>query len=59
MAASYVTMQELRTNLGIGSLYSDATIEEVCQAAEDQVNSFLWFDIIIRYVITSMMIMVS
>jgi hypothetical protein len=44
MAASYVTMQELRTNLGIGSLYSDATIEEVCQAAEDQVNSFLWFD---------------
>jgi hypothetical protein len=44
MAASYVTMQELRTNLGIGSLYSDATIEEVCQAAEDQINSFLWFD---------------
>ena len=44
MAASYVTMQELRTNLGLGSLYSDATIEEVCQAAEDQVNSFLWFD---------------
>jgi hypothetical protein len=37
-------MQELRTNLGIGSLYSDATIEEVCQAAEDQINSFLWFD---------------
>jgi hypothetical protein len=44
VAASYVTMQELRTNLGIGSLYSDATIEEVCQAAEDQINSFLWFD---------------
>jgi hypothetical protein len=37
-------MNELRTNLGIGTLYSDATVEECCQAAEDQVNSFLWFD---------------
>jgi hypothetical protein len=37
-------MAELRTNLGIGTLYSDATVEEVCQAAEDQINSFLWFD---------------
>jgi hypothetical protein len=37
-------MQELRTNLGIGTLYSDATVEEVCQSAEDQINSFLWFD---------------
>jgi len=44
MAASYVTMAELRSNLGIGTLYSDATVEEVCQAAEDQINSFLWFD---------------
>ena len=37
-------MAELRTNLGIGTLYSDATVEECCQSAEDQVNSFLWFD---------------
>ena len=44
MAASYVTMAELRTNLGIGTLYSDPTVEECCQAAEDQLNSFLWFD---------------
>lgn len=44
MAASYVTMAELRTNLGIGTLYSDATVEECCQAAEDQINAFLWFD---------------
>ena len=44
MAASYVTMAELRTNLGIGTLYSDATVEECCQAAEDQLNAFLWFD---------------
>jgi hypothetical protein len=37
-------MAELRSNLGIGTLYSDATVEEVCQSAEDQINSFLWFD---------------
>ena len=44
MVASYVTMAELRTNLGIGTLYADATVEECCQAAEDQINAFLWFD---------------
>lgn len=44
MAATYVTMAELRTNLGIGTLYSDATVEEVCQSAEDIINSYLWFD---------------
>ena len=44
MAASYVTMAELRTNLGIGTLYSDPTVEECCQSAEDQLNAFLWFD---------------
>lgn len=37
-------MAELKTNLGIGTLYSDATVEECCQASEDQINSFLWFD---------------
>jgi len=44
MPASYVTVAELRANLGIGSLYSDSTVEECCQAAQDQINSFLWFD---------------
>jgi len=44
MAATYVTVAELRQNLGIGSLYTDATLDEVCQAAQDQINSFLWFD---------------
>ena len=44
MAATYVTMQELRTNLNIGTLYSDSDVETCCQAAEDQINSFLWFD---------------
>lgn len=44
MPASYVTEQELRDNLGIQNLYADATVEECCQAAQDQINSFLWFD---------------
>ena len=44
MAAVYVTEAELRTNLGIGTLYSSATIEEICQTAEDLLNKFLWFN---------------
>jgi hypothetical protein len=42
MAATYVTMAELRSALGIGSLYLDATIEEVAQAAQDLVDVMLW-----------------
>ena len=44
MAASYVTEAELRSNLGIGSLYTSATIEEICQTAEDLINKYLWFN---------------
>jgi len=44
MAATYVTEAELRSNLGIGSLYTSATIEEVCQTAEDLINQYLWFN---------------
>ena len=44
MPASYVTVAELRANLGIGSLYSDATIEEICQSSEDLINQYLWFN---------------
>lgn len=44
MAATYVTMQELRDSLGIGTLYSDATVEECAQTAQDLINSFLWFN---------------
>jgi hypothetical protein len=44
MAATYVTEQELRDNLGIGDLYADAIIEECCQSAQDLLNQFLWFD---------------
>ena len=42
MAATYVTQQELRTALGIGSLYSDSVVEEVAQSAQDIVSSYLW-----------------
>ena len=44
MPASFVTVAELRANLGIGSLYSDATVEEVCQTAEDLLKQYLWFN---------------
>jgi hypothetical protein len=42
MAATYVTVAELRLNLGIQSLYSDSLLEEVCQSAENIVTSYLW-----------------
>jgi hypothetical protein len=35
-------MAELRSNLGIGTLYSDATVEECCQSAEDLIQGYLW-----------------
>lgn len=44
MAATYVTKAELRTNLGIGALYTDAVVEEVCQAAEDIIKAKLLFN---------------
>ena len=37
-----VTEAELRSNLGIGSLYSSATVEECCHAAEDLISPYLW-----------------
>lgn len=44
MAATYVTMSELRTNLGIGTLYADATVEECCQSAQDIIDAYLWYN---------------
>ena len=44
MAASYVTVAQLRSNLGIGSLYYDADLESICQTSEDLLNSYLWFN---------------
>lgn len=44
MPATYVTVAELRTNLGIGTLYQDSVIEEVCQSAENLLKEKLWFN---------------
>ncbi len=44
MAATYVTEAELRSNLGIGSLYTSATIEEICQAAQNLIDDYLWYN---------------
>ena len=42
MAATFVTVAELRSVLGIGSLYSDTVVEEVCQSAQNIVSDYLW-----------------
>lgn len=44
MPATYVTVAELRTNLGIGTLYADSVVEEVCQSAENLLKEKLWFN---------------
>ena len=44
MAATYVTVAELRSALGIGSLYSDTVVEGVCQSSQDIVSSYLWIN---------------
>lgn len=44
MAATYITKSELRSLLGIGALYQDSVVEEVCQAAENIVKQYLWFN---------------
>jgi hypothetical protein len=42
LAATTPTVAELRSALGIGSLYSDAVVDECAQAAQDIVFSYLW-----------------
>lgn len=44
MAATFVTEAQLRNALGIGSLYEDATLESVCQAAQDLIDGMLWYN---------------
>jgi len=36
------TIAELRTALGVGSLYADAVLQEVCDAADNVLLPFLW-----------------
>ena len=42
--ALFVTEQELRDNLGIGSLYPDADLESVCETASTLIQKQLWYD---------------
>jgi len=37
-----VTPSELATNLGVGTLYSDATLQEICDAADAVLLPMLW-----------------
>ena len=53
MPATYVTVAELRTNLGIGTLYSDAIVEEACQSAENLLKEKLWFNEQTSYAISA------
>jgi hypothetical protein len=39
---SYTTVAELRSTLGVGTLYVDATLQEVCDAADNVLIPFLW-----------------
>lgn len=39
---SITTVAELRTALGIGSLYADSVLQEVCDAADNVMLPFLW-----------------
>ena len=39
---SLTTVAELRTALGVGTLYSDATLQEVCDAADNVLLPFVW-----------------
>jgi len=39
---SITTVAELKSALGVGSLYSDAVIQSVCDAADDVLLPFLW-----------------
>jgi hypothetical protein len=42
MAATFCKEAELRANLSLGSLYSSATVEEVCQAGQNIITDYLW-----------------
>ena len=39
---SLVTVAELKSALGVGSLYPDATLQEVCDAADNALLPFIW-----------------
>ena len=39
---SLCTVAELRTALGVGTLYADATLQEVCDSADNVLLPFIW-----------------
>lgn len=39
---SYTTVAELRSALGVGTLYSDSVLQSVCDAADNVLIPFLW-----------------
>lgn len=39
---SYTTVAEFRSALGVGTLYADATLQSVCDAADNVLIPFLW-----------------
>ena len=39
---SLTTVSELRTALGVGTLYADAVLQEVCDAADNVLLPFIW-----------------
>lgn len=39
---SFTTVAELRSALGVGTLYPDATLQSVCDAADNALIPFLW-----------------
>jgi hypothetical protein len=39
---SYTTVADLRSALGVGTLYADATLQSVCDAADNVLIPFLW-----------------
>jgi len=42
--ALFVTVDELRDTLGVGTLYPDPTLEAVCQTATETLQKYLWYD---------------
>jgi len=46
---SLTTVAELKSTLGVGSLYPDATIQEVCDAADAVLLPMLWNNYIYNY----------
>ena len=43
---SITTVAELRTALGVGTLYTDAVLQSVCDAADDALLPFLWKNVL-------------